>query len=53
MRKKFTLTLLLYVSGTALAFQSGAGLGEYTAYAIMLLATFGAADLVDKKLENK
>ncbi len=53
MRKKFTLALLLYVSGTALAFYTGASLGAYTAYAIMLLGVFGASDLVDKKVENQ
>ena len=52
-RKKFTLTLLLWVSGTALAFHTHADLGSYTAYATLLLAIFGASDLVDKKVENK
>lgn len=53
MRKKFALTLLLWASGTALAFHVGSGLGEYTAYATLLLGIFGAADLVDKKIQNK
>jgi hypothetical protein len=52
-RKKYTLTLLLWASGTALAFYGGAGMGEYTAFATLLLSAFGAADLVDKKLANK
>ena len=52
-RKKFILTLLLWASGTALAFKVGSSLGEYTAYATLLLAIFGASDLVDKKVINK
>lgn len=52
-RKKFTLTLLLWASGTALAFYTDAGLGAYTAFATLLLASFGTADLVDKKVVNK
>jgi len=53
MRKKFSLTLLLWASGTALAFHTNSDLGSYTAYATLLLGIFGAADLVDKKVENK
>ena len=52
-RKKFILTLLLWATGTALAFYVGSSLGEYTAYATILLAGFAAADLVDKKVANK
>lgn len=52
-RKKFALTLLLWASGTALAFHTGAELGSYTAYATLLLGIFGASDLVDKKMPNK
>lgn len=51
-RKKFTLTLLIYVAGTALAFHAGSGLGEYTAFATLLLGVFGSQDLVDKKMKN-
>lgn len=53
MRKKFTVTLLLFVAGTALAYVMKATLPEYTMFATLLLGTFGAADLVDKKMENK
>jgi len=52
MRKKFTLVLLLYASGTVLAFVGDASLSEYTAFAAMLFTGFGVADLVDKKLPN-
>lgn len=52
-RKKYTLALLLFVAGTALAFKVDATLGEYTAFAGVLLAIFGGADLVDKKVLNK
>ena len=52
-RKKYTLAILLFIAGTALAFKTGAELGEYTVFAGTLLAIFGGADLVDKKVENK
>ena len=52
-RKKYALTLLLWASGTLLAFTAGSSLGEYTAYATLLLAIFGASDLVDKKVADK
>ena len=52
-RKKYALTLLIWVSGTALAFTSSAALGEYTAFSVILLGVFGASDLVDKKVANK
>ena len=52
-RKKYTLTLLLWASGTGLAFYTSEGLGTYTAFATLLLSVFGAADLVDKKVANK
>lgn len=52
-RKKYTLTLLIWASGTLLAFYSDASLGTYTGFATLLLGVFGAADLVDKKVANK
>ena len=52
-RKKYTLTLLIWASGTGLAFYMGESLGAYTAFATLLLSVFGAADLVDKKVEDK
>jgi len=52
-RKKYALTLAIFVAGSALAFHAGSGLGEYTAFATILLAVFGSQDLVDKKLANK
>ncbi len=52
-RKKYTLALLLWASGTALAFTVETTLGEYTAFAALLLSAFAAADLVDKKVVNK
>ncbi len=51
--KKFTLTLLIFVGGTALAFHSGASLLEYTTFATILLAIFGTQDLVDKKVPTR
>lgn len=52
-RKKYTLALLLFGVGSALAFVNGATLGEYTLFAGTLLAIFGSADLADKKLPNQ
>jgi len=52
-RKKYTLTLLIFVVGSALALKAGSSLGEYTAFSVMLLGVFGAQDLVDKKISNK
>ena len=49
-RKKYTLTVLLFVAGTAQAFLFEWSAGEYTAYASLLLAIFGVADLADKKV---
>jgi len=47
-RKKYTLTLLCWMGGTALAFYTGATLLQYTAFVGTLLTAFGAADLADK-----
>ncbi len=47
-RKKYTLALLLYVSGTVLAFMVKSSLTEYTVFAGALLAIFGTADVADK-----
>ena len=52
-RKKYTLTLLIFAAGTALAFVTDANLGQYTTFAGVLLTIFGGADLVDKKVVNK
>jgi len=47
-RKKYTLALLLWASGTALAFHISADMISYTAFAALLLSIFGVADLIDK-----
>lgn len=52
-RKKYTLSLLIWAAGTALAFIGKASLGEYTAFTGVLLTIFGSADLVDKKVTNR
>jgi hypothetical protein len=44
---------LIFAGGTGLAFNVGSGLGEYTAFATILLGVFGTQDLVDKKMPNK
>ena len=51
-RKKYTLALLLFFAGTGLAFYTQASLTEYTVFSGVLLAIFGSADLVDKKVRD-
>ena len=51
-RKKFVLTLMVFVTGTVIAFTTDASLGEYTMFAATILATFGAADVADKKFNG-
>ncbi len=48
-RKKFGLTVAVFLAGTAIAIIEGSSLGEYTAFAMAILATFGASDVLDKK----
>jgi len=47
-RKKFSLTLLLWASGSFLAYHVGATLTEFTGFAALLLGIFGTQDLIDK-----
>ena len=47
-RKKYTLAMLMFIAGTTLAFVEGSTLLEYSTFCGVLLAIFGAADLVDK-----
>lgn len=47
-RKKYTLTLLLFAAGTAIAWETGATIEAYGGFALILLGTFGVQDLVDK-----
>lgn len=47
-RKKYTLAMLMFLAGTALAFITKATLGDYTLFCGTVLAIFGTADLVDK-----
>lgn len=51
-RKKYSLALLLFFAGTALAFYTSATLTQYSFFAGTLLAIFGAADLVDNKVKT-
>lgn len=52
-RKKYTLAIMLYLSGTTMAFIFEWSATEYTAFAALLLGIFGAQDLVDKKMVDK
>lgn len=51
-KKKYALTWFLTLVGTAIAFMTGAGLGEWAAFTTLILATFSAADVADKKLNG-
>ena len=51
-KKKYTLALLFWVSGTALAFKVESGLGEYTAFTAIVLGLFKVADVADKRLNG-
>ena len=48
-RKKFSLTCMLWATGSALAFHTNAELGAYTTFSLALLGTFGVSDLIDKE----
>jgi len=50
-RKKYTLALLLFFAGTALAFYTSATLTEYTIFSGTILAIFGGADVLEKQVE--
>ena len=51
-KKKYTLALLFWATGSVLAFTSNAALGEYTAFSAIVLGLFKAADVTDKKLNG-
>jgi hypothetical protein len=51
-KRKYALTLGLFVMGAVIALYTKASLGEWTAFATMLLGTFAAADVTDKKLNG-
>jgi len=48
-RKKYTLALLCWAAGSALAFYTKTDLTAYTIFSGTLLAIFGSADLIDKE----
>ena len=52
LKKKYTLALLFWASGTWLAFDVEAGLGEYTAFTAIVCGLFKAADVADKRLNG-
>lgn len=51
-KKKWVLTIGLFLVGSTIAFITHASLAEYTMFATLLLGTFGAADVTDKKLNG-
>ena len=48
--RKLVLTYAVFTVGCAIAFIKGATLGEYTAFAAIILAAYGAANVTDKRL---
>lgn len=51
-KKKWVLTVGLFAVGTIIALLTKASLAEWTMFATLLLGTFGAADVTDKKLNG-
>lgn len=51
-KKKWVLTLGLFLVGSTIAFITKSTLAEFTMFATLLLGTFGAADVTDKKLNG-
>ncbi len=51
-KKKFTLACMFWAAGTALAFQAGGSLGEYTAFTAVVLGLFAGGDVADKHLND-
>ena len=51
-KKKFTLALLFWISGTYIAIHAHTGMGEYTAFTTIVLMLFKVSDVVDKKLNG-
>lgn len=47
-RKKYTLTLLIFFAGTAHSFVHTWSAGDFTNFCLLILGTFGVADLTDK-----
>lgn len=52
LRKKFAITLIVLIVGAILALKTGAALGEWTAFGTLVLGTFAASDVTDKKLNG-
>lgn len=47
-RKKYTLALLCWASGTGFAFYNAATMTEYTYFVVALLGLFASADVAEK-----
>ena len=50
--RKLILTYIVFIVGCVIAFMKGATLGEYTAFATIVLAAYGASNITDKKLNG-
>ncbi len=46
--RKLVLTYTVFAVGCAIAFTTDTTLGEYTAFAAIILAAYGAANVTDK-----
>lgn len=51
-KKKWVLTVGLFLVGSTIAFLTNSSLAEFTMFATLLLGTFGATDVTDKKLNG-
>ena len=52
-RKKYTLALLCWASGTGFAFYSTTTMTEYTYFVVALLGLFASADVAEKTVARK
>jgi hypothetical protein len=52
LRKKWLFTWAVFFVGAVLAWKAGSSLGDYTAFATLILGVACASDVTDKKLNG-
>lgn len=52
LRKKWAFTWAVFAVGALLAWKAAASLGDYTAFATLILGVACASDVTDKKLNG-
>ena len=50
--RKLLLTYVVFIVGSVIAFSADATLGEYTAFATIILTAYGVVNVTDKKLNG-